>query len=129
MRTLVENIDIRRGDDHAWWSVLEDQTTELPIDISSGSVEFMVKSSYSDDDTSAIIDLSVGSGITLETYTDENDANYADAKIIIRLTNAQTALLINDSYVYDLTYNNAAGQRYTAITGTITILSQVNQGH
>lgn len=130
MRTLVENLQIRRGDDYKYHIVLIDQSSGLPIDLSEASaVEFMVKGSVSDADDAAVISLAIGSGITLQTYTDTNGTDYADSIAVVVITNIQSALLTANSYQYDFVYNNVAGERYTAITGTITPLSQVNQGN
>ncbi len=129
MRTLNKPLEIRRGDDYKYHITLIDQETELPIDLSVGVVEFMVKSSTTVEDISAEFVLTVGSGITLVTYTDSLGSEYLESTAECVITHTQTAALTANSYVYDFVYNNAAGERYTAVYGVITMLSQVNKGN
>lgn len=61
-----QELTMFRGDAKAWgFTITDPDDPDLPVDITSASVTFTAKRKASDDDDDAIVQKSVGSGVTI----------------------------------------------------------------
>lgn len=112
-----QQINVQRGDDWGPYSV-----TLTP---SSGSlagcvVMFMVKADHEDSDDSALISLRSDD---VDSQIEITDATTAT----VELTAAQTALLVDSWYYYDVSVVTQTGKNVTGVKGRLVMGWQVNR--
>ena len=130
-RTLTTNLEWRQGDDYDYeFYLLDSETIPQPTNFNASVLEFMVKSNYTDGDSSALIFKEIEFGIELNTLTYKKSL-YSNSQAIISISNAETEpLTVGSTYYFDLVYSpESGGKRYTVINGTIKILPQVNKNN
>lgn len=116
-----QNFEMVRGNDFAFNVAIT--LAGAPYNITTSSLRFIAKSDYSDADIAAIINLTVGSGITIL------NGPAGSAQIIIPRSNTVVAS-IPTNYTIDLFYElqvNNGGTTLTPLHGILTIIPSVSQ--
>lgn len=115
----MSSIQIRRGDT---WPKRLTITQGGPVNLANVSQIWMTfrrkpaKPGVDTDDTSAVLQVTLGSGITV--------FDAAEGEADVALTPAQTSLLVKDSYYFDVQIKMNTGEIFTTDDGYATILDQ-----
>lgn len=111
--TAIAIFYMTRGDDESKDIYEEDAAGLIPY-VAGDTVEFMVKSSYNDDDSAALIHK------TITTFTD------GIAKLY--LVPADTASMPFGKYYFDVQRRRQGGEKKTTVKGTFVLDWEVNHG-
>lgn len=109
------DFSVFQGDDKSF-SVAYQNPDGSPIDLTGYTARMQARASYDSD--AAVLDLSVGDGLTITPLA---------GKISVALANAVTADIPAGVYVYDLEITSGAGVRKKLIFGKMTVLAEVTK--
>lgn len=110
-------LSVTRGDDEILDIVVTDEDTGAPVDLTGAALHFMVKARPRDDDADALIDLELGSGVTV--------TNAVGGLATVDIAAADTDDLAPGAFWWELQAQDATNRVITLAGGRFAIVADI----